>query len=466
VSPDPAGGGEEGGDDSSPPPQADAASSDRTTKVRDNRAIVPGKRADDNAPLKSLYVAALLALLTAAASSQSATGVHSIPFASGLQAPVGFVADPTDRTVFYAIEQAGRIRIIRDRAIVGDLLDFRGAIASGGERGMLGLAFAPNFATSGRFFVNFTNLNGHTVVARFRKIPGGGADLTSRFDLRFNDPDASDPAVIFQPFANHNAGNLAFGPDGLLFICLGDGGSANDPDNRAQDLSKLLGKTLRVDVNVPDNHPTGYELPADNPFINAGPPVRREIWNLGLRNPWRYSFDDVALGGTGALVIGDVGQNAFEEIDYEPRGRGGRNYGWVRREGAHDTPGVPPRPLGPGALLDPIHDYGRSLGASVTGGFVYRGRSLGNEYRGRYFFADYVSGRVWSLGLTLDSNGEARVTGVIEHTTELGGPSVLGNISSFGVDLDGELYIVSHTRGVVLRLVGELPTPQNLRIIR
>ena len=402
-------------------------------------------------------------MLTATASSQSAGGLHSLTFVSGLQAPVGFVADPADRATFYAIEQAGRIRIIRDRAVVGDLLDFREVITAGGERGMLGLAFAPNFGSTGRFFINFTNLNGHTAVARFRKNPGGGADLNSRFDLQFNDADAPNPAVIFQPFANHNAGNLAFGPDGFLYICLGDGGSGNDPNNRAQDLSKLLGKTLRINVNVLDTHPTGYEVPADNPFSS---PARREIWNLGLRNPWRYSFDDVALGGTGALVIGDVGQNAFEEIDYEPRGRGGRNYGWVRREGAHDTPGVAPRPTGPGPLIDPIHEYGRSLGSSVTGGFVYRGRSLGNAFRGRYFFADYVSGRVWSLGLALDSNGEARVTGVTEHTTELGGSSVLGNISSFGVDLDGELYIVSHTRGVVLRLMGELATPQNLRIIR
>jgi glucose/arabinose dehydrogenase len=414
--------------------------------------------------MTSFLAVALSALLTATASSQTA-GLHSLAFVSGLQSPVGFVADPADRATFYAVEQAGRIRIIRNRAIVGDLLDFRGAIAAGGEQGMLGLAFAPNFASTGRFFVNFTNLNGHTVVSRFRKGPGGSADINSRFDLRFNDADAPNPAVIFQPFANHNGGNLAFGPDGSLYIGLGDGGSGNDPANRAQDLSNLLGKTLRIDVNVADTHSTGYELPADNPFINAAPPIRREIWNLGLRNPWRYSFDDVTLGGTGALVIGDVGQGAFEEIDYEPRGRGGRNYGWVRREGAHDTPNSPSRPLGPGPLIDPIHEYGRSLGASVTGGFVYRGRSLGNQYRGRYFFADYF-GRVWSLALALDSNGDARVTAVSEHTAELGGSSVLGNISSFGVDLDGELYIVSHTRGVVLRLMGELPTPQNLRIIR
>jgi glucose/arabinose dehydrogenase len=413
--------------------------------------------------VKSLSIGALLALLTATASSQSAVGLHSLPFVSGLQSPVGFVADPIDRTTFYAIEQAGRIRIIQNRAIVGDLLDFRGAITSGGEQGMLGLAFAPNFAASGRFFVNFTNQNGHTVVSRFRKIPGGGADPNSRFDLRFNDANASEPAVIFQPYSNHNGGNLTFGPDGYLYIGLGDGGSGDDPQNRAQNMSTLLGKMLRIDVNVPDSHPAGYVVPADNPFANAPPPTRREIWNLGLRNPWRYSFDDVALGGNGALVIGDVGQGRFEEIDYEPRGRSGRNYGWPQFEGKSAY--LTTRPAAPTPATSPIHDYGRSLGASVTGGFVYRGRSLGNQYRGRYFFADYF-GRVWSLGLTLGSNGEAGVNGISEHTTELGGPSVLGNISSFGVDLDGELFIVSHTRGVVFRLMGELPRPENLRIIR
>ena len=414
--------------------------------------------------MRSLGIAALITLITVTAWSQPAVSVRSIPFVSGFQSPVGFVPDPTDRAVFYVIEQAGRIRIVRDRAIVGDLLDFRGAITSGGERGLLGLAFAPDFATSSRFFINFTNLSGHTVVSRFRNVPGGGADVSSRFDLRFNDADASDPAVIFQPYSNHNGGNLAFGPDGYLYVGLGDGGSGNDPENRAQNLSKLLGKMLRINVNVPDNHPTGYDLPPDNPFINAAPPTRREIWNVGLRNPWRYSFDDTALGGTGALVVGDVGQGQFEEIDYEPRGRSGRNYGWPQFEGK--VAYLTTRPAAPIPPTAPIHDYGRSLGASVTGGFVYRGRSLGNDYRGRYFFADYVSGRVWSLGLTVNASGEAQVNGIIEHTADLGGSSVLGNISSFGADLDGELYIVSHTRGVVLRLIGELPKPESLRIIR
>ena len=207
-------------------------------------------------------------------------------------------------------------------------------------------------------------------------------------------------------------------------------------------------------------------MPGDNPFVSGGPVAARpEIWAFGLRNPWRYSFDDPARGGTGALVIGDVGQGAFEEIDYEPRARGGRNYGWRNREGAHDN--VTSRPPAFTPLVDPIHEYGRSAGQSVTGGYVYRGRALGPAFTGRYFFADYVAGRVWSLALTIDSQGEARASSLVEHTSELGGQSQLGNISSFGVDADGELYIVSLSRGTILRVAGLTPpTPTGLRIVR
>ncbi len=268
--------------------------------------------------------------------------------------------------------------------------------------------------------------------------------------------------MIAQPQSNHNGGHLAFGPDGFLYIGTGDGGSGNDPDHRAQNMSTLLGKMLRIDVNVPDGHSSGYVIPGNNPFVAAAPPVRKEIWSLGLRNPWRYSFD-VGQDGTGALVIGDVGQNRFEEIDYEPAGAAGRNYGWRNREGAHDH--VTNLPAASQPLIDPIHEYGRTQGSSVTGGIVYRGRSLRADYRGRYFFADFVSGRVWSLGLAL-AGGEAKVSGLIEHTAELGGASVLGNISAFGTDQDGELFIVSYSRGVVLRLSGEPPAPQNLHIVR
>ncbi len=262
-------------------------------------------------------------------------------------------------------------------------------------------------------------------------------------------------AFIAQPFANHNGGNLAFGPDGFLYVGLGDGGSANDPGNRAQNPTELLGKMLRIDVNVPDGHPSGYEVPSSNPFVGAGPPgTRPEIWSFGLRNPWRYSFDDPARGGSGALLIGDVGQGQFEEIDYEPPNRGGRNYGWRNREGAHDYIAMPAPAYSP--LIDPIYEYGRNVGQSITGGYVYRGLGLGPSHRGRYFFADFVAGRVWSLSLIVDSTtGEADFTNVIEHTAELGGS--LGNISSFGVDGAGELYFVGYSSGSIRKIVSASP---------
>ena len=417
--------------------------------------------------LRTTSAISILALgLTSSAAAQLRTQVH----AAGFRFPLAFVQDPVDRTVQHVVEQGGRIRPIRNGSVLGaDFLDLTSAVRSGGEQGLLGLAFAPDYATSGRFYVNFTNTAGHTVVARFRRSADPFvADPASRFDLRWGGPNA--PALIEQPFANHNGGNLAFGPDGFLYIGLGDGGDGNDPGHRAQNPSELLGKMLRVDVNVSDNDPIGYRVPGNNPFVNGVPVVARpEIWSFGLRNPWRYSFDDPVRGGSGALLIGDVGQNAWEEIDYEPPGRGGRNYGWRNREGAHDN--MMSRPPAYLPLVDPIHEYGHNMagGVSITGGFVYRGRALGAANRGRYFFAD-LSGKVWSLALTIDpATGEARASDVREHTAELSISGQLGNISSFGIDADGELYIVGHSRGAILKILGPSSppaTPSGLRIIR
>jgi glucose/arabinose dehydrogenase len=328
------------------------------------------------------------------------------------------------------------------------------------------MAFPPDTAASGRFFVNFTNRSGDTVVARFRRASPLAADIASRFDLRWG--GAAGPAFIAQPFANHNGGHLAFGPDGFLYVGLGDGGSGDDPQHRAQNPLEYLGKMLRIDVGVADSNGSGYQVPADNPFLRSGPPATRpEIWAFGLRNPWRYSFDDPARGGTGALVIGDVGQSRWEEVDYEPRGRGGRNYGWRNREGAHDN--VTSLAVAFQPLAEPVHEYSHSVGQSITGGYVYRGTALPPSYRGRYFFADFIQGRVFSLALTIDGSGEARASDVVEHTAELGGFSQLGNISSFGVDADGELLIVSYSLGRILKLIGPPAapsTPTGLRIIR
>jgi glucose/arabinose dehydrogenase len=404
----------------------------------------------------------VVCLLGANVDAQLNTRTH----ASGFTNPVAFVQDPANRDIQFVVQQNGRIRVVRNGTVLAaDFLDLSADTLTGGERGLLGLAFPPQVG-SDRFFVNFTDRSGNTVVARFRR-PSNAvvADRGSRFDLRWG--GAGGPASIEQPFSNHNGGHLAFGSDGYLYIGLGDGGSGHDPEHRAQNPMVLLGKMLRIDVGVPDNHPSGYEIPAGNPFVAGGSPVAAlpEIWSFGLRNPWRYSFDDPALGGTGALVIGDVGQGRFEEIDYEPRGRGGRNYGWRNREGAHDN--VTSRPPAFMPLVDPIFEYDRSAGQSVTGGFVYRGRALGVSYQGRYFFADFSSGRVWSMALTINpATGEATASNLMEHTGELGD---VGSVSSFGADSDGELYIVNYSGGRILKIIGPRtppPAPAGLRIIR
>ena len=368
---------------------------------------------------------------------------------SGLTNPVAMVLDPLDHSTFYVVEQRGTIRILRNGTLApGFFLDIRSAIASGGERGLLGLAFPPDHATSRRFYVNFTNSAGHTVVARYARMETGEADPDSRFDLMW--PDGR--RYIEQPFSNHNGGHLAFGPDSYLYIGLGDGGSGGDPLNNAQNPNALLGKMLRIDVAVPDDDSRGYRIPEDNPFVDRQPiAALPEIWAMGLRNPWRYTFDDWTHHGTGALVIADVGQNAREEVNWEPRGAGGRNYGWRLREGRAPYDARTAAAFQP--LTEPIHDYPRSVGMSITGGYVYRGAALDPMFNGRYFFADFVAGRVFSIGLALDERQEAQAVDLLELTDMLGGTTELGLISSFAADADAELYIVSHSRGQILKIV-------------
>jgi len=390
-------------------------------------------------------------------------------YVSGLSAPVAFIQDSTNNSRQFVVEQAGRIRVVENGSVVGtDFLNLAGSISSGGERGLLGMALSPDYAASGRFYVNFTDPAGNTVIARFLRSAGNPAvaDAASRFDLQW----PSGLKYIVQPYSNHNAGNLAFGPDGYLYIALGDGGSGDDPENRAQNPAELLGKMLRIDVNVPVGNSNGYVVPPSNPFVTSGPAgVLKEIWAFGLRNPWRYSFDLPSRGGTGAIIIGDVGQGAWEEVDYEPAARSGRNYGWRYREGAHLNV-TSPAPVynPPGGLTDPIWEYSHSVGQSITGGFVYRGSSLPATFRGRYFFGDYVQGRVWSMVLTINpTTGEATASTPVEHTAELGGSGTIGNISSFGLDAAGELYVVNHTGGTIVRILNGVPSPPtNLRIIR
>lgn len=413
--------------------------------------------------VRALAVMLIVQLAAATLQAQLRVRVQS----SGFTLPVAVIQDPADRNIQFVVQQNGRIRAIRNGTLLGtDFLDVSGSIVSGGEQGLLGMAFAPD-TSSGRFYINFTNRSGHTVVARFKRVDPVIADAASRFDLKW---ESNGQAFIAQPFSNHNGGHLAFGPDGFLYIGLGDGGSGNDPSHNAQNPNSLLGKMLRIDVNVPDGHATGYQIPPDNPFVVGGRPIaaRGEIWGFGLRNPWRYTFDDPLRGGTGAMIIGDVGQNTYEEVDYEPALRGGRNYGWRNREGGHDNVTSLPPAYTP--LVEPIHEYDHRVGQSITGGYIYRGAALGNAFRGRYFFADFVQGRVWSLALALDSGSrEATASNVTEHTSELSNAGALGNISAFGVDTDGELLIVGYSTGRILKVIGppSAPaTPTGLRIVR
>ena len=371
----------------------------------------------------------------------------------GLTNPVAVVADPTERDTYVIVEQRGLVRIARNGVVLDEpFLDLRDVVSTGGERGLLGIAFAPDYSESRRFFVNFTNRNGDTVIARFlRSDDRHRADRDSRFDLMW----PSGRRYVEQPFSNHNGGHLAFGPDGYMYVGLGDGGSAGDPQNHSQRADSLLGKMLRIDVNVGNDDVRGYRVPDDNPFIgNDAVRALDEIWSFGLRNPWRYSFDDSQRGGTSALLIADVGQNAREEINFEPAGRSGRNYGWRLREGRQGfedrtTPAFLP-------LTEPIHDYGRAIGASITGGFVYRGAALDPSFGGRYFYADFVSGRVFSIGLHLTNDGEARADDEREHTAQLGGRESLGMVSSFAEDHAGELLVLNYSAGTVSRVVPDL----------
>ncbi len=391
--------------------------------------------------LACILACSALGMVCAPTSAQLPT-IRAENHITGLSSPLGYVQDPSNPDVQYIVEKGGRIRVVQNGVLLGtDFLNLTSRVSGGSERGLLGLAFPPDYETSGMFYVNYTNISGTTHIARYRR--NAQNPLIGDF--------SSEEVILAvgQPFSNHNAGHLAFGPDGYLYIGLGDGGSGGDPGHRSQTPTTLLGKMLRIDVS----EAPGYDIPADNPFVDGNPiTALHEIWAFGLRNPWRYSFDDPNLGGTGALIIADVGQNAWEEINYEPAGAGGRNYGWRNREGPVNYNNT----LGPAylPLTDPVHFYSHGTGRSVTGGFVYRGTKLGSAYQGRYFYADYVSRRVWSVGLSIDGNGEATITDVVEHTAQLGGSTNLGSITAFGVDSEGEIYLCSFS-GKIMRLVPE-----------
>ncbi len=389
-----------------------------------------------------LIIAALIAALPSTAHAQ----LRARLLASGFNRPNGVVFDPVVPGAVYVVDQSGIIRaFLNGVERPAPFLDLSTVVSTGGEQGLLGMAFPPDAATSGRVFVHFTNRTavvgeGHSVVARFTRSASNQlvADPASRFDLQWPAAAGGRQGFITQPFANHNGGHLAFGPDGYLYIGLGDGGAGDDPNNNAQTPGTLLGKMLRIDVA--GNPPNGYSIPPTNPVFpvaNAMP----EIWAFGLRNPWRYNFDDLGTGATGALFIGDVGQGAREEIDIEPANQGGRNYGWRVYEGTRENTDV--TPLGPAylPLQAPSFEYTHAVGEAITGGYVYRGAALGAGYRGRYFYADCVRGKIFSLAWTIDGGtGEAVVGPATDHTIDMGGPFQC--IASFARDPNGELYFM------------------------
>ncbi len=397
------------------------------------------------------WILVLSCALAFGASALAPAQLQSVLYVSGLSLPVAMVQDPTMPNVQYVVQQRGRIRIIQNGVLLGtDFLDLTGiASTSGSERGLLGLAFHPNYAQNRFIYVNYTDVPspGNTRIVRYTR---------NAVNPLLVDPGSAFPILtIPQPFTNHNGGSLRFGPfDGYLYIGMGDGGSGNDPGNRAQTITNmLLGKMLRIDIDgddFPADPNRNYRIPPNNPFV--GVVGDDEIWSCGLRNPWKFTFDNPMHLGNGAMLIGDVGQNAWEEIDYEPPLRGGRNYGWRVREGYAVTGlggwnGIP--------MTDPIWAYPRGASGSVTGGYVYRGTLLG-DFFGRYFFADYVQSRIWSLKITLDANGEALnvpAADVTEHTADLG--IVAGGLSSIDVDANGELYYIDYGNGRIFRIMPE-----------
>ena len=348
--------------------------------------------------------------------------------AEGYQRPllVTHAGDGSGR--LFVVEQRGVITIIQDGQRLDEpFLDVSEPVGDqSNEQGLLGLAFAPDYAESGFFYIDYTDTGGDTHVdeCQVSEDNSNVADPQSCVNILF----------VEQPYPNHNGGHLAFGPDGYLYIALGDGGSGGDPQGHAQNPRSLLGKLLRID---PSGDEAPYAVPTDNPYMGSTQ-GRAEIWVLGLRNPWRFTFDRA----TGDLFIGDVGQNAYEEISYLPAGSaGGANFGWNLMEGTHPFPPGSQPPANAG-LVPPIVDYAQNVGGcSVTGGYVYRGPSR-PELNGVYFYGDYCSGLIW----TLVPQGDAWLSEPFARTGF--------TLSSFGEDEAGELYVLDHAGGAVYRLAG------------
>jgi glucose/arabinose dehydrogenase len=399
------------------------------TARRPTRATAPGAVAEAVASGRTA------APPSPAASDRSAVDLALTKVVGGLSSPL-FVTDAGDASgPLFVVEKGGRIRILSGGVITGTFLDIHTKVSKDGERGLLGLAFHPDYATNGRFYIDYTDLHGRIAIAVYHRSA--------------SDPDKADPTGsvllrIPKPYSNHNGGMLAFGPDGYLYIGTGDGGGAGDPGDRAQSTGSLLGKLLRIDINGRTSA-RPYRIPSSNPYV--GRTGLDQIWARGLRNPWRFSFDSV----TGDLWVGDVGQDRWEEIDRSPAAGGGgrgKNYGWRVMEGKACY--RPASGCSKAGKKLPLTVYSHARGCAVTGGYVYRGSEF-PDLVGGYLFGDFCSGRIWvvtaagaasqSPRLLLDSNRM---------------------ISSFGQGQDGSIYLTdlaggSTGAGAVYKLVDTTP---------
>ena len=394
------------------------------------------------APLRSAMpsrapLLTLLALLVAGCSSPpdpappaADSALRLDPFLDGLDQPLHLVDDPATQGELYVVEQAGRVwRVAEGTRDAESFLDVAPLVRSGGEQGLLGLAFPPAGHGARRvLYVSYTDLAGDSVLARYA-IADGRAD-----------PESAEVLLtVDQPYANHNGGHVLFGPDGFLYYGLGDGGAAGDPHGNGQDPHALLGSLLRLDVRGA----TGYAIPPDNPYAD-GAEGRPEVWAKGLRNPWRFTFDRE----TGDLYLGDVGQNKLEEVDFLPAGaRGGANFGWNAFEGSERYTLLGATFSEPVA---PVAEYTHDDGCSVTGGYVYRGEGI-PALRGVYLFSDYCSGTLWGMRKAGDAWSTEKIlaTGL--------------RVTSFGEDEAGELYLVDHGGSVVRIAAGGAALPASLR---
>ena len=399
-----------------------------------------------------------LSLVLAMFAAQNATFAQQAEsWVDGLTKPVDMAQDPTDASRFFVIEQGGTIRVIEGQ----ELLDTPALTIPSSdintrnwEQGLLGFAFDPNYATNGRLYINYTDEDGATRISR-----------VTRKDQRTFDFDTEELILTFdQPWGNHNGGAIRFGPDAMLWIGTGDGGAANDPRNYAQNNKTLLGKMLRIDVSSVPTEGLAYAIPSDNPFV-GNDEYRPEIWATGLRNPWRYEWDPA-----GNLWIADVGQNRYEEIHIQPASsKGGENYGWKPMEGqgtfrpgrdrAEDPEPASNREHREAGFEPPLWTYRHHPLGSITGGYVYAGTAV-PSLRGRYIYADFMSGRVWSLRLRTSDDpaapGGYRADDVAEHTRDFASAFPLGaeiSISSFAIDRNGEMYVLDHKGGRVLKIV-------------